>query len=393
MKKKFLATLMALTMVAAIGLTGCGSSKDKKSSDEKTEDKTSTESSVDLSVETLRKDLLADIETEVELGDYKAITVEVEEIVVTDEDVQEAIDYDLESMGTATQITEGTVADGDTLNIDYVGKVDGEEIENGSEEDASLTIGSDAFIDGFEDALIGKTIGETTTINVTFPEDYSTTDLAGKAAEFTVTINYKEGDIIPAELTDELVVEMALGDEITTVDAYKTYVRETLEENAASSQETENYNAIVEKLNSICTVNSYDDDLNKDTLYEEEMAYMEEYAAYYSTTLDELIALYYDMTLEEYEADLAESIQSYVTQTMVYRAIVNAEGIDVTQEEFDAKLAEYSADYESYGLESVEAFEETYGTQIYELMLYEKVDELLTESSTVNYVEATDAAE
>ena len=382
MKKKILAMLMTVCVAATavIGFTGCEKEEEKE-----------TASGI-VAMADIEAAIYKDIESSVELGEYKGIAVEVEKVVVSDEEVQEYIDSDLEYYGEVEQITEGTVADGDTLNIDYTGYIDGEAFENGSEEGAELTIGSDTFIDGFEDALIGKTIGETTRINVTFPEDYSSTDLAGKAAEFEVTINYKNGDTVPAELTDELVVSMGLGDDVTTVDAYKTYVREYLEESAAEEQKNAEYSAILEKLNEMCTVSAYHEDLDEQKLYDEEIEYMEQYAESYSYSYEEFVSLYTGMTAEDYEAQLKEDIAAYVKRIMIYRAIAKAEGTTFTQEEYEAEVASYSADYESYGCESVEDFEAEYSTQIYEFMVYDVVENLLYDSANITLKDAATEA-
>lgn len=378
MKKRLMAMLMTVCVAATavMGFTGC-----------EKEEETETASGI-VAMADIEEAIYKDIETSVTLGDYKGISVEVEKVVVTEEEIQEYIDSDLEYYGEVQQIKEGTVAEGDSINIDYAGYIDGEAIENGSEEGADLTIGEGNFIPGFEDALIGKTIGETTEIDVTFPEDYSTTDLAGKAAKFTVTINYKNGDTIPAELNDELVASMGLGDDVTTVDAYKTYVREHLEETAAEEQKNAEYEAILAKLVESCTVTAFHDDLNEQTLYDEEIAYMEQYAESYSYSYEEFVALYTGVEAEEYEAQLKEDIALYVKRIMIYRAIAKAEGVSISQEDYEAEVASYSADYESYGCESVEDFEAQYSTQIYNFMVYEAVENLIYEAANITLVDA-----
>lgn len=336
------------------------------------------------SVDKMRAELLENIESDVTLGAYKGIEVEVEAVVVTEEEIQDYINEDLEYYGTCEEIKEGVVAVGDSLNIDYAGTIDGVVIENGSEEGAEITIGSGSFIDGFEDALVGKNIGETVLINVTFPNDYYD-DLAGKQAEFTVTINYKYGDIIPAELTDALVRQMGYGEEVTTVEEYKQLVRVALEESAKESQKSIVFNEILDKLVTLSTVNNYSDpSLSVDVLFEEEIAYMKAYAESYSYSYEEFVSLYTGMTVEEYEAVLRDDIIFYVDQIMIYRAIAKAENIIISQEEYEAELAMYSADYESSGCQSVEEFEELYGMQVYEFMVYDQVEAMLYESAIIN---------
>lgn len=131
------------------------------------------------------------VEKYVKLNDYMNMTVELsKDYTVSDADIQSYIEY-LMSMYPSYEVSDKkTVESGDVVNIDYVGKIDGEEFSGGSATGQHLEIGSGSFIDGFEDGLIGKNVGETVELNLTFPEDYTNnTDLAGKAVVFTVTIN------------------------------------------------------------------------------------------------------------------------------------------------------------------------------------------------------------
>ena len=134
-----------------------------------------------------------DTTADVVLGQYKGIEVTVPGVEeVTEEDIDNEIRNVLieEGKSTTETLESGTVADGDTVNIDYVGKVDGVAFDNGSDTDFDLTIGSNQFIDGFESSLIGKEIGSTVDIDVTFPDPYQNNpDLAGQPAVFTVTIH------------------------------------------------------------------------------------------------------------------------------------------------------------------------------------------------------------
>ena len=382
MKKKLLSVLLcaSLVVVSLTGLTACGNKEEE------------TSSSL-TPIDEIRDEMFKDIESLVDLGDYKSMSVTSVEETVTDKDIQDYIDNDLNYYGEAEHITEGTVASGDTVNIDYVGKIDGTEFDGGSAEGADLTIGSGAFIPGFEDQLIDAAIGETKVINVTFPEDYQSEDVAGKDAEFTVKINYKQGDLIPAVLNDELVASMGLGDDVKTVDDYKAYVKAELEAEAAEQQENNDFTAILEELLNICTVNGYHDDLDQDQMYEEEIAYMQQYAESYSMNYDEFVALYTGMTAEDYEAQLVVEIENYCKRVMIYRAIAANENIEITQEEYEAEVAQYSGDYANYNCESVEEFEEQYSLQIYQYMIYDRIESMLGEDTTVTRAAATAAPE
>lgn len=338
-----------------------------------------------LSVEDIRNDLLHNIENDVTLGQYKGFEINIEEVTITEEQIQEYIDDDLWYYGTVEEIREGVVELGDSINIDFVGTIDGVEIDGYSDEDVEITIGSDLFIEGFDEALLGKSIGDTVITEITFPEDYFE-ELASKAVEFSITINYKYGEVTPAELTDELVVEMGYGEDITTVEKYREYVREFLEEEEIESQKYWAYEDIMNNLVSSSTINNYSDPtLNVDKMVEEEIAYIKEFAAENSISYEDYVLTYVGMSVDEFEALLREDLTYYVNTLWVYRAIAKAENITVSQEEYATELTWYALDYELYECESVEEFENLYGKEIYEYMLYDKVETYLYDSMVVNY--------
>ena len=195
MKKKTF--LLSLCLCLMLAFTGC-SKNDSTADDNSTTENTTVASN-----------------GEVTLGEYKGIEVVMESTDVTDAEIQVRLDNFVASNATVEEITDRTdVQDGDVANIDYVGKIDGEAFDGGSAEGTDLTIGSGTFIDGFEEQLVGATVGETIDINVTFPENYTSKDLAGKEATFTVTIN-SIGKSVTPELTDELV---AANTDYATVD-------------------------------------------------------------------------------------------------------------------------------------------------------------------------------
>ena len=165
-----------------------------------------------------------DVESLVKLGDYKGLTYTETDTSVSDEEVESQINSTLTAHATPEQIKDRAVEDGDTVNIDYEGKIDGETFEGGTASGASLTIGSDSFIDGFEDGLIGAKKGETKTLNLTFPEDYKEESLAGQAVVFEVTVNaVKEKQ--DAVLDDAFVQRTS---DYQTVDEYKEGIRADL---------------------------------------------------------------------------------------------------------------------------------------------------------------------
>ena len=220
----------AAALLAAMLLVGCGSEKDLP---------------------------LAQIDTEryVTLGDYQNLSVTVEKPKVEDAEVVQTM-LNLYRRGISAElggITDRAVARGDTVNIDYVGKMNGEPFENGSASGTQLTIGSGSFIDGFEDGLVGAMPGETVELDLAFPDPYlNNPDLSGQAVAFTVTVNF----ILPpleseADLLDEVAAAAGL-EEVSTVQELRQYAYDSLNRNAQIQYESNVQNAMIQELLAQC---------------------------------------------------------------------------------------------------------------------------------------------
>lgn len=259
MKKRILAgTIAAITAVGM--LTGCGSSSGKYLKDIKASDY-------------------------VDLCDYNGIAVQEAAPSVTDDYVNMYIQYSLSSSSTYEEVTDhDTVKNGDVVNIDYDGKIDGKEFDGGSSTGYDLTIGSGSFIDGFEDGLIGKKVGEKVSLNLKFPDDYSNADVAGKAVVFDVTINKIEKLTTP-ELTDEWVASQNI-DGVTTVDAYKTYMKKKLEEQAQQTYDSDVQTQINQYLEKNCTFKKDPPTAMVDRFVTEITTYYTQYAQQYGMDLE-----------------------------------------------------------------------------------------------------------
>ncbi len=213
MKSGIVAGLLVLSMC------GCGTSKN---SQEATTENPLKEIVVDYSKGLNEKGQFEGYKASdiVTLCDYKNIQIPKAEVEPGDQEIEDEITKLLNNYG----VREGKVKDGDTVNINYVGTIDGKQFEGGSASNASLTIGTNTFIDNFEDQIIGHTPGETFDVKVTFPEDYQSKDYAGKDADFSVTLNY----IVP-KLTDKFVAEnFSEGSGISTVKEFRKKVKETI---------------------------------------------------------------------------------------------------------------------------------------------------------------------
>lgn len=272
------------------------------------------------------------------------LTLSDEANTVSDEDVADYINENIMVNYTETQeVTDRAAADGDTVNIDYVGTVDGVEFDGGSAEGYDLTLGSGTFIDGFEEQIVGHTPGESFDVTVTFPEDYRATDLAGKEAVFATTLNYISESVTP-ELTDDFVKENlneSLG--LDSVETLNTYISDML---LFSQQTNELYSQLSEKL----------------TVEGEVPAELTKYFEDYYLSSPYLYAQMYGVSLDEFmqangydsAAAYLESSRTYIDgaiqQTLILQALAEKYGITCTTETLENQFQEYfgSSDTSSY---------------------------------------------
>lgn len=358
--KKLLALILCASMTVT-AFTGCGkkdADTDKKSASEELKE---------------TEPLIADAASYIELAEYKTIELEKKEI---DEKLQSQIDGVLESNVSYKEIKSGKVKKGDTVNIYYVGKMDGKAFDGGSctkettPDGYDLEIGSGAFIDGFEDALIGKIIGDTVDINVTFPKDYTSEELAGKPAVFTVTLNYKRGKKITPEFDDAFVKKNL--SEYKSVKDYKKKTRESIIKSMA-----------MEKVCSDTKVNKYPKD-KVSAMKTQMKKSIENYLSQSNTTLEDYLAGQ-NMTEEDYAKQLEKTSKEDVGNQLVYNAVAQAENIEITDDEYQKELKTY---LENYGCkkesELNKTFSQNYGTTIktviYNSLLYSKIADYLVKN-------------
>lgn len=400
MKRKIVATLLATVMAMSV-FTGCGS-KDKDNEETKsttmgdsttTGDSTtagSAETTISVSLDNLTegepeiKDVT--IETDnIIVGQYKGVEIEKVEVeAVTDEDIEDALNELVDEYTTTEDVTDRTdVQDGDIANIDYVGKIDGEEFEGGADEGFDLEIGSGTFIDGFEEGLIGAKVGDTVDVKVTFPDPYeNNTDLSGKEAVFTVTVNSIQAEVVP-ELTDAFVAENT---DYTTIEEYRTAKRGELEAENKENAEYEKEYAAWEVVLDNCAVKKYDKDAVKENAisYKEYMEYMMSYSGY---TLD----AYVDemgSTMEEFDEEAVEQGKLAEKEKYLVEAIAEKEGLELTDEDYEESLKQT---YEDYGYETEDDFwtavdeqgidREEMEQSIRDSKLYEKVTKFVADNA------------
>lgn len=389
LNKKVCAVIMASAMTAAL-LAGCGSSDSASETTSEAVTETSTEAATE---ETETKTYAADAYLSgitasdyVELPDLSNITVAVDDPRedITDEYVDSYIQDQLENSAELVEITEREVAaDGDIANIDYVGKLDGEAFDGGTASGYDLELGSGSFIDGFEDGVIGMKVGETKTLTLTFPENYSNSDLAGQETTFDVTLNSIQEYQAP-ELTEEWIAEQDI-EGVKTVDEYKAYIKEQLLEDA----ETSYNNAIQESVgeyvyNNATWLQDPPADL-VDRLYDQFMSTYETYASYYGTDVDTFLDTI-GADKDELRNSASENAQYYICM----QAVADAEGLNLTDEQYEEQAAEMAT---SYGYDDVATFEESVGkNEISEYLTMSNVLQNLASNATVT-AETEDAAE
>lgn len=302
-----------------------------------------------------------DVFSAITLADYENIVIPDEE-VNTDEEVQNDIDDLLEEYKEIDYDISLTVADGDMVNIDYVGTIDGVEFEGGNSNNAGydLTIGSGSFIDDFEQQLIGSHPGDDVTVEVTFPDDYHDDAVAGKDAVFAVSIN---GLYVAPDFDDDFLVNNGLAtDEITTADEYR--------ESIAKNHYEEKLNTflstyIVEN----STVNTYPKNFVKytkqTTKYNDQMM-MDYYNQMFSSYGMEAYTNVWDVTGDEdelaYEKSLSERAKDSVKEAMVYQAIFDKAGLTIDMEAAKAEMNEENGD-ETYADTMITNYGEGYLAQ------------------------------
>ena len=389
MKKR--AIMISMLLVMALSVTGCSQKTATKDKDTKTEEtaktddteETESDNTEDTSEDTpTTAELMAGIDVEkcVTLGDYKGVTVEKTIQSVTDEDVQNEIDNALANYPVEV---DQAAKEGDTVNIDYVGKIDGEEFDGGSDQGADLKLGSGKFIDGFEDGLIGARKGETRTLNLTFPEDY-TQDLAGKAVEFTVTVNAVKEPL--SEPTDQWVADNIEG--YDNIADYKAGIRSEQEESNEQTAENQVRYAAWTQVIDNCTINEYPETLVEvgKKLYKQQV---ETYAKYAGMELDAYIESS-GLTQEEYQSNMEEYGKNVAAQALVCQAICNKEGFAIGDDDYQKALQDMLTEYGCTEDELIQ----TYGQDnVEQSIMLNRVSNLIMENANVTEVQADSSAD
>lgn len=341
--KKRLVMIFAGVMASAVILSGCEASKGLETDD-------------------------------IKITQYKEVEVDQVEkpVEVTDEDVENQIQAVLESKAETKEILDRAVEEGDVVDIDFVGKIDGVEFEGGAAQGQSLEIGSGDFIEGFEDSIIGHTPGETFDWNGAFPEDYRNTDYAGKDVVFTITVNSITQEEIP-ELTDDFV--KSVSDKSKSVKEYKEELKDQLSRDAQRSYQSQLNSEVIQKVLDNSEVLKYPEDKVK-SMCDETIEQCKSIAKSQSMEYEDYLTQS-GMSVEDFEKQVEDAVKADLKQRMVVEAIADKEKIKMTDEMYEEQLKEMA---ESYQFEDVDALKEAADEEdLKDIALYNVVAEWLAE--------------
>ena len=276
------------------------------------------------------------VRPEITLGQYKGLTIAktaVKKVKAADVDAE--IAKVRERNARYIEVTDRAVQDGDQVNLDYCGKMDGVAFDGGTAKAQTLTIGSHTFIEGFEEQLIGMNIGETRDINVTFPADYHAEELKGKPAVFTVTINGITVKELPA-LDDEFAKDVS---EFDTLKDYKADIKKTLEERNAKDAEREDENKLIETI-----VNNTKIDIPEEMIDEQIDNFVEDFKYQLSSqglNIDDYFK-YTERTMADLRKDYRDRAVKSVHTRLVFEEIVKAEKITADEAVVEEKIRQYA---------------------------------------------------
>lgn len=317
------------------------------------------------------------------LGQYKGIEYVKRDITATDEQIEAKIAEELADSSTTQVISDRPAQLGDTLTINYVGTIDGEQFEGGTATEQTLTLGSHSFIEGFEDGLVGANTGDTVALHLKFPDIYTKSpELAGKDVDFTVLIRYIRGIIVP-ELTDEFVA--TIGD-YSTVDDYRQHI---ISEVQAANEETAKQRYSADVLQSLIDNSEIISVPEKEvkSIADNVLSQYTSYAESYSMTIEDFISQYVGTDYDTFYADVQKYANTYVEQKLVIYSVIKAEKMRLTDKEYDEGVAKLAESNDT----TVEALEEQYEfSNFWESIMFDKVIAFLLDNAVAVEAETSD---
>ncbi len=380
MKKRTAMLLLSLSLLTLAA--GCGTKEEDSTKTEETAQEESFELTNDEG-----KVVAADIENleeYVTLGEYKNLEVEeAPKQEITDEYLEEYIHNVMVSQ-TPVEVTEDrAVQEDDTVNIDYTGYMDGETFDGGSAEGTDLRIGSGSFISGFEEGLVGHKKGEEVTLDLNFPDPYQNNpDFSGKPVQFKVTINSISE---PPAFGDAWVTENT---DYESAEEFRTEQKTLLQKYTDTEYESQVKSDLFSKVVENSEIKSYPEQMMEDAKKDVERRIEETYAAPSGLTLEE----YYEQSgISQEDADqmVEEMAKSSMDQNLITQAILNAEGITLTEEQYQEEEEKYA---QLSGFENAEAMKNLYSESnlglIRDSVLWNRACDVLMETAVITETQA-----
>ena len=386
MKKK--TYLVILALCAAMAMTACGTSagqkeetkstaesqdtadeKDSKAADSAESD-SDKESTGTVSGDT-RLVSVDDVSKYVTIGQYKGLSLDKTVEAVTDDMVDGRIKEELQNK--AEEVTEGSVQNGDVVTINYVGTKDGVAFDGGTANNYELTIGSGTFIDGFEDGIIGMKKGQTKDLDLTFPEEYSSEELAGQEVVFKVTLqSFKRAP----ELTDDWA---AKNTDCKTAEEYRKEIRTTLEDEAKTSAQNTLRETAWNTVLSASKVKEYPQD-DLDTAKTEFKTLYENYAKQGDMTLEDFVKAQ-GISMDDFEEQSSQYAEYKVKQNLIVQGIMDAENMTLEDEK---SLSIQDELIKSYNVKDLAALVDKYGqAAVDESIGLLRVEDFILDNATV----------
>lgn len=376
MKKRLAIILLALGVLGM--LTGCNKDKENKKEESQQEVSLVNEKGLVVAAD------VENIKDYVKLGEYQNLEIsEAPKQEVTEEVLENNIHYLLLKKYKPVEVTEDrAVQQDDTVNIDYTGYMDGEPFEGGADTGADLLIGSGQFISGFEDGLVGHKKGEEVTLDLTFPDPYEMNpDLSGKAVQFKVKINKISA---APEVTDTWVAENT---EFKTVDEFKQNQKELLQ----ASLDIDYEGQIKADLFALVVENSeilkYPEKLMEETKVTVKEQLDSMYQMQAGITFDDYVKSQ-GLSEEDVDKGLEDSAKQYLTQNLIVQALMDAEGMEFTEKEYEKEKEAYAV---SSGFPDVATMEQYASPeQIKDNVLWNAVCEKIQKTATIKETETTE---
>ncbi len=276
---------------------------------------------------------------EVSLGKYKGIKVDKIEVVVTEEEIMTSLEKEVENNARIVSVEDRPVKDGDQTVIDFEGFVDGVAFDGGKGEDYPLTIGSGSFIPGFEEQLVGATIGTELEVNVTFPEEYQAEELKGKAAIFKCTVKEIKEKELP-ELNDEFAGEVS---EFDTLAEYKADISKKLEEKKLADAKAAKEDAVIDAIIEDAAM-----DIPEAMLVTQQRQMVEDFAQriqQQGLNIEQYFQ-FTGLTAEKFMEQVKPQAEKRIKSRLVLEAIAAAEKIEISEAELEVELEKMATTYQ-----------------------------------------------